>query len=174
MRGLLLIDLQKDFVEMGGALYFLGAEKVLPPVLELVEEYKRRNLPIITTQDWHDEGDEEFKIWPKHCIKKSKGAELVEPLRELLEGYDNHIAVYKTRYSAFYGTKLEEILKSRNIDEIEVCGVVTHICVLFTVEELRNRDIKVIIRENGVASYDEGLHRCALRLMKDVLRVEVI
>ncbi|MEN3008343.1 isochorismatase family cysteine hydrolase [Pseudothermotoga sp.] len=174
MKALLLIDLQKDFVEAGGALYFSGAERVLSPVSELIEDYKRKNFPIITTQDWHEENDEEFKIWPKHCVKESKGAELTEPLKKLLTGYVNHIAIRKTRYSAFYGTNFEEVLKSKGISEVEVCGVVTHICVLFTVEELRNRGIKVIVRKDGVASYDEEFHKCALRLMKEVLRAEVI
>lgn len=174
MRALLLIDLQKDFVETGGALYFPGAESVLPPVLELVEKYKEENLPIITTQDWHEEDDAEFRIWPKHCVKNSDGAELVKPLKDALAGYEKHITIRKTRYSAFYGTNLDEIIKSYNIDEVEVCGVVTHICVLFTVEELRNRGIRTIVRKEAVASYDEDLHTCALRLMREILCAEVV
>ncbi|KAF2958957.1 cysteine hydrolase [Thermotoga sp. Ku-13t] len=174
MRALLLIDLQRDFVEPGGALYFPKAESVLLPVLNLVEKYKQENLPIITTQDWHEEDDAEFRIWPKHCVKNTHGAELVKQLKDSLAGYQKHIAVRKTRYSAFYGTDFEEILKSHGIDEVEVCGVVTHICVLFTVEELRNRGIRTIVRKEGVASYDESLHTCALRLMSEVLRAEVV
>jgi nicotinamidase/pyrazinamidase len=174
VRALLLIDLQRDFVEPGGALYFPGAEGVLPPVLSLVEEYKRHNLPIITTQDWHEEDDAEFQIWPKHCVKNSSGAELVKVLKESLSGYTKHVSIHKTRYSAFYGTNFEKIIESYGIDEVEVCGVVTHICVLFTVEELRNRGVKTIVRKDGVASYDKDLHVCALRLMHEILRAEVI
>ena len=174
MRALLLIDLQRDFVEPGGALYFPGAESVLPPVLDLVKKYREQNLPIITTQDWHEENDAEFQIWPKHCVKDGAGAELVKALKESLSGYEKHLTVRKTRYSAFYGTNFEKIIESYGIDEVEVCGVVTHICVLFTVEELRNRGIRTIVRKDAVASYDEGLHACALKLMREILRAEVI
>ncbi|HBT40097.1 MAG: Isochorismatase hydrolase [Thermotoga sp. 50_1627] len=174
MRALLLIDLQRDFVEPGGALYFPNAESVLPPVLDLVKKYREQSLPIITTQDWHEENDAEFQIWPKHCVKDSAGAELVKALKESLLGYEKHLTVRKTRYSAFYGTNFEEIIESYKIDEVEVCGVVTHICVLFTVEELRNRGIRTIVRKDAVASYDEDLHVCALKLMREVLRAEVV
>ncbi|PLV59200.1 cysteine hydrolase family protein [Thermotoga sp. KOL6] len=174
MKALLVIDIQRDFVDKEGSLYFDGAEKVIEPVLKLVEEFKEHKLPIITTQDWHSLDDPEFNIWPKHCIENTNGARLTERLEKALEGYDLHFPVKKNRYSAFYNTNLEEIIKKNNIDEVFVCGVVTHICVLFTVEELRNREIPVKIVTEGVASYDEELHKFALREMKEILGAELI
>ncbi|PLV56611.1 cysteine hydrolase family protein [Thermotoga sp. SG1] len=174
MKGLLVIDVQRDFVDKDGALYFEGAEKVIEPVLKWVEDFKKESFPIITTQDWHDPDDKEFNIWPKHCVAETDGARLTEKLEKLLEGYPQHFSVKKNRYSAFYNTDLEKIIKEKHIDEVYVCGVVTHICVLFTVEELRNRDITVKIITEGVASYDEELHRFALREMKEILGAELI
>jgi len=174
VRALLVIDLQRDFVDRGGALYFEGAEKVIDPILRWVEDFKKENLPIITTQDWHDPNDKEFDIWPKHCVADTDGARLTEKLEKALKDYPHHFSVRKNRYSAFHNTDLEKIIKEKHINEMYVCGVVTHICVLFTVEELRNRDIPVKIITEGVASYDEELHRFALREMKEILGAELI
>ncbi|MGJ8454217.1 cysteine hydrolase family protein [Pseudothermotoga sp. U03pept] len=174
MRALVVIDMQNDFVKPGGALYFTGAEEVIAPVVELVKEAKKRSELIITTQDWHEPDDAEFKIWQRHCVKNTEGAKIVEPLMNELKYYEKHIKIHKTRYSAFYGTNFDEILKEHPIDEVDLCGVVTHICVLFTAEELRNRQIPVKLHQKAVASYDDELHRCAIRMMKEVLNVEVV
>lgn len=174
MRALLVVDVQRDFVDRGGRLYFEGAEKVVPVVVDWVERFKRENLPIITTQDWHSVDDPEFKIWPPHCVEGTSGARLTEELEKALTGYEKHFAVKKSRYSAFYNTNMDELLRELSVDEVYVCGVVTHICVLFTVEELRNRDVAVKIITDGVASYDEEFHRVALRLMEEVLGAKPI
>ena len=174
MRALLIVDLQRDFVDREGALYFEGAEKVVDYIVELARKFREEDLPIITTQDWHDENDKEFEVWPRHCVAGSEGARLTEKLEEVLKGYNRHYYIRKTRFSAFYKTNFEELIKDLDLDEFEVAGVVTNICVLFTVEELRNRDLKVILHEKGVTSYDGDLHRFALREMKEVLGVEII
>ncbi len=174
MKALVIVDLQRDFVDPGGALYFEGAEKVIDYIVELVEEFKSKGLPIITTQDWHDENDREFQVWPKHCVAGSEGARLTEKLEKALEGYEKHYSIKKTRFSAFYKTNFDDLIKEIGIDEFEVVGVVTNICVLFTVEEMRNRDIPVKVHEKGVTSYDEELHRFAIRQMKEVLGVEMV
>ncbi|MBB6063438.1 nicotinamidase/pyrazinamidase [Thermosipho japonicus] len=174
MKALMIIDMQNDFAKKGGALYFEGAEKVIPKITDLIKEAKSRNLPIILTQDWHDENDKEFEIWPKHCIKNTAGAMIVSEIQELLNDYNNVYYIKKTRYSAFYKTDLENILENLSIDEVNVVGLVSNICVLFTVEELRNRDIKVNLYKNGTDSYDKQLHNAALKIMSQVLQAKIL
>lgn len=174
MRTLLLIDLQNDFVEPGGVLYFDGAEKVIPFVLEKIRYFRENGWPIITTQDWHEIDDEEFKMFPKHCVKGTHGAMLQADVLEALDGYEKHYKIFKKRYSAFFGTNFDKLIKEHNFDNFEVCGVVTNICVLFTVEELRNRDLKVKVYREGVDSYDKNLHNFALDIIEKVLGAEVI
>ena len=77
--------------------------------------------------------------------------------------------ILKQRYSAFYQTNLEE--KLVGIDEVVLVGVCTNICVLFTAEELCNRDKRVIIYKDAVASFDKKAHENALAEMKNVLGV---
>ncbi|WP_287809763.1 isochorismatase family cysteine hydrolase [Kosmotoga sp.] len=168
------MDLQKDFVEPGGALFVDGSRKIFPVVLELIDRFKRQGLPIITTMDFHEQNDPEFEYWPPHCVKGTKGVELADVVKRELEGYEKHYTIKKRKYSAFYQTKFDALIRELDLDEFHVAGVVTNICVLFTVEELRNRELKVVLYEKGVISYDNDLHRFALRQMKEVLNVEVI
>ncbi|MGC8820478.1 MAG: cysteine hydrolase family protein [Fervidobacterium sp.] len=174
MKALLIVDLQNDFAKPGGALYFPGAENVISGIIKLVKEFKLQNLPIIYTKDWHEDKDYEFDIWGVHCLHDTHGSEIVDELKDTLYGYKHVYEVRKSRYSGFYGTNLEQILKDLNITEVHVGGLVTHICVLFTVEELRNRGIETIVHSDCVDSFDKPMHEFALREMKEVLLAKVI
>ena len=174
LKALLLIDLQNDFIDPNGALYFEGAEGIIPFVIKKIEEFKEEDLPIITTQDWHNLDDEEFKLFTKHCVMNTWGAMLQHDIEKALEGYKKHYKITKKRYSAFFRTNFDGLIEDLKLYEIEVCGVATNICVLFTVEELRNRNLKVKVYKDGVKSYDDNLHKFALDTMERVLGVEVI
>ncbi|MFN3692371.1 MAG: cysteine hydrolase family protein [Fervidobacterium sp.] len=174
MEALIIVDLQNDFAKPGGALYFSGAENVIQPIIKLVKEFKIRNLPIIYTRDWHEDNDYEFGIWGVHCLHDTPGSEIVDELKCELEGYKNVFEIKKSRYSGFYGTNMENLLKQLNIDTVHIGGLVTHICVLFTVEELRNRGIETIVHSDCVDSFDKDMHNFALREMKEVLLAKII
>jgi len=174
VKALLIVDLQNDFAKPGGALYFPGAENVIPPITELVERFKERDLPIIYTRDWHEDNDYEFSIWGTHCLHDSIGSEIVDEVKKSLQDYEKAYEIKKSRYSAFYGTDLENLLRNMDIDEVHVGGLVTHICVLFTVEELRNRGIETYVRSDCVNSFDKFMHDFALKEMKEVLLADII
>jgi nicotinamidase/pyrazinamidase len=113
-------------------------------------------------------------VWGTHCLRDSEGSKIVDELSNALKDYDNVYEIKKSRYSAFYQTNLQDILTSMNIDEVHVGGLVTHICVLFTVEELRNRGIRTYVHSECVDSFDKSMHEFALREMKEVLLADVI
>ncbi|MDI6641914.1 MAG: isochorismatase family cysteine hydrolase, partial [Elusimicrobiota bacterium] len=119
--------------------------------------------------DAHKEDDLEFKIFPKHCIDGTKGAEIIEELRPKSED----IIVKKTRYSGFYNTNLSQILKENKVSEVELVGVCTSICVMDTAGELRNRDYKVIVYKDGVADFDPKAHSFALERMEKIYGCKV-
>jgi len=161
----------KDFMDSEGVLYCgEDSEKIIPFVKNKIQEFKDDNYPVIFIADSHKENDKEFEMFPKHCIKGSEGAKILEEL--LIE---DALVVKKSRYSGFFNTKLEELICSygKNVG-VHVVGVCTNICVMYTVEELRNRDIKTYVYKDGVASFDLEAHEFALNQMESVLGAEII
>lgn len=167
-----MLDMLKGFCEEGRPLY-VGKmiRDVAPFVLRRVREYERNREPIIFVADSHDPDDEEFRMFPPHCVRGSDEAEIIDELRPAAK---RHKIVLKKRYSAFFGTTLENALDGIKPDVVEVVGVCTNICVLYTVEELRNRDYRVVVPRKGVATFDKRAHDFALDQMESVLGAEIV
>jgi len=172
MRALFVVDMLRAFLEPGRPLYCGDeARKIIPFVRRKVEEFKKAGEPVYFICDSHDEDDAEFKRFPKHAVKGTEEARLIPELEDLAEGA---IFIYKRRYSAFYDTVLDDYFRANRPDVVEVVGVATNICVLYTVEELCNRDIPVRVFREGVASFDRGAHEWALAQMERVLGAEIV
>jgi nicotinamidase-related amidase len=87
---------------------------------------------------------------------------------------EEDLVIEKKRFSGFYDTELDGVLKDLAPDEVWVVGVCTSICVMDTVGDLCNRDIPVVVVENGVADFDEEFHRFALARMERVYGAKII
>ena len=72
------------------------------------------------------------------------------------------LVVHKTRYSGFFRTDLDRLLKARGIDTLVVCGVTTECCVDSTVRDAFHLDYQVFIAADACASYNQGVHDAAL------------
>ncbi len=171
---LLVIDMLYDFLDPEGAL-FCGSEarRIIPLAKKHIEEFASAGNPIIAVKDAHKPNDLEFKRFPKHAVKGTKGAELIPEIAEALAKAPIVEQIEKTRYSAFFNTNLDSLLKFWQVNEAHVVGVCTNICVLYTVEELRNRDIKTVVYRSSVASFDRSAHEWALGQMQSVLGAQV-
>ena len=164
------MDMVIGFMEEDHVLYCGDAARdIIPPVCSLIEQHHNANSPVIFVCDSHDPDDLEFEIFPKHCIKGTEEAELIHELHEY-DGY--HLP--KRRYSAFFDTDLDKRLSELNTETVTICGVCTDICVMHTAADARNRDYKVNVYADGVASFDLDAHRIALKHMEDILGVRVI
>ena len=169
---LIVVDMLDGFLRPGRALYCgPQSEAIIPFVRSKVEEYGKSGEPVIFVADNHEPEDLEFQRFPKHCVAGTKESEVVSELQGLAK---NSIYLPKQRYSAFFGTDLEKRLKKLKPDLVEVVGVCTNICVLYTVEELRNRDIPTRVYRRGVASFDNEAHEWALKQMQSVLGAEIV
>ena len=115
-------------------------------------------------------------MFPPHCVEGSGEDEVVPELRELAA--QGHV-LRKRRYSGFYGTRLDQVLREIGPDVVEVVGVCTDICVLHTVADLRNRDIPVVVRADMVETYDgpghdgDEVNAFALAHLRDILGARV-
>lgn len=171
-RCLIVLDMLKGFCEEGRPLYVgESIKRVISFVVRRVREYESNHEPVIFIADSHDPDDEEFRMFPPHCVRGTEETELIDELRPLAE---EHRIVFKKRYSSFFGTTLESELAELGPDVVEIIGVCTNICVLYTVEELRNRDYRVVVPREGVATFDERAHEFALEQMESVLGAEIV
>ncbi|MDQ4005946.1 MAG: cysteine hydrolase, partial [Actinomycetota bacterium] len=86
----------------------------------------------------------------------------------------------KRRYSAFYETELEQVLKDLRPDEVHIVGFCTDICVLHTTSDLRNRDFDVVVRSEGCETFDapghdhDEINRWALGHIENILGARVV
>ena len=85
-------------------------------------------------------------------------SELDPRMDQRLEDY----VLDKTRYSSFYNTSLEVILRGLGVDTLIVCGVTTEICVESTIRDAYFRDFKIIVPKDAVAAMDIGRHKGTL------------
>ncbi len=161
---LVVIDMQKDFCYEDGALFVGDAvEEIILRIKALIEKVTRKNL--IFTQDWHSSDDEEFDVWGRHCIRDTKGAEIIDELF-LKEAY----AVKKQKYSAFFGTDLDLHLKEKGIRSLIIVGVVTNICVLHTAIDASLRGYEIMVPGDCVAALSDYEQEYGLRHIKCVLK----
>lgn len=169
---LIVVDMLKGFCEPGRPLDCGDAARAIIPRIRahIEQQYNPDNLPVVFLQDSHEQDDPEFEMFPVHCVIGTEEPDIVP---ELVGVARSEVVVPKNRYSGFHGTPLDEIIAERAPDLVEVCGVCTNICVLYTVEELRNRYYKVRVLKDMVASFDEAAHEFALGQMATVLGAEV-
>jgi nicotinamidase/pyrazinamidase len=161
----LVVDMQRGFLEEGYPL-FCGeaARAVIPRVQELLDRELARGSTIIFTADAHAPDDKEFQMWPPHCVKGTREAEIIPELASYVGQ-----RIDSARYSAFFGTDLAQRLEELQPDMIHVCGVCTDICVLHTVADARCRDYDVVVYTDCVATFDEQMHQFGLKHIGDIL-----
>lgn len=171
MRVLVVVDYQNDFVD--GSLGSQDAVSIEANVHRLAESYLKSGGDVVFTMDTHDSGylgtREGMMLPVEHCIEGSVGWRIHGSLEEISR--DPRCRVI--RKSTFGSAELMEILK--DYDEIEVCGLVTNICVIANavIARTANPEARVIVRRDCVASNDRGLGEKALDVMRS-LQVEVI
>ncbi|MFC1901759.1 nicotinate phosphoribosyltransferase [Chloroflexota bacterium] len=164
-NAVLVVDMLRGFLEEGCPLYCgARARRIIPNIKTLLEREQAKGSKIFYICDSHDPDDLEFRMFPPHCVAGTAEAEVIPELA----GYPGEV-IPKRRYSAFYGTELEEKLRQLKPEKIIVCGVCTDICVCHTVANARNRDYQVEVPVDCVASFDEKAHYFALEHMEKVL-----
>ena len=164
----LVVDMQKDFCYEDGALFVGDAvRRIIPNIKALLEDARRKGLPLIFTQDWHSPEDDEFAVWGRHCVEYTRGAELIDELAEVEERV---FVVRKTKYTAFFETELEAHLREKGIKKLIIVGVATNICVLHTAIDASLRGFEIIIPEDCVAALSNYEQEYSLYHIKNVLK----
>lgn len=169
-KALIIVDMLNDFVDKKGALYC--GDTVLPIIPFIRQRLKasrdRKDL-VVFLQDSHEQNDKEFERFPKHSVTGSWGSEIIPQLSPL----PRETIIPKKRFSGFFETDLENVLKAAGVSKVEVVGVCTSICVMDTVGGLANRDYKVTVPVKGVADFNPELHQFSLKRMEQVYGADV-
>ena len=169
-KALIIVDMLNDFLDKKGALYCGDtARLIIPFIQERLTSYRNHKDLVMYLQDSHDENDKEFEKFPKHSVAGTWGCEVIPELSP----QDGERLIPKKRYSGFYGTDLEHVLKSAGIDNVEVVGVCTSICVMDTVGGLANRDYNITVPVKGVADFDPEMHQFSLKRMEKIYGADV-
>ena len=142
------IDSQLDFLYPAGALYVPGAERIVPAIARLNRFASERGIPVVSTTDAHTENDQEFQVWPHHCVAGTWGQRKAEatlldrrvvvPNRpgEIAIDGARQIIVEKQGVDVFAAPNLARVIEKLGGGEYVVYGVVTEICVLYAVRGL--------------------------------------
>ena len=180
-KALLNIDYTNDFVAEDGALTCGKPGQVLEDyIVQLTKEFHEQGDYIAFLIDLHFENDThhpESELFPPHNIAGTEGRNLYGQLEALYQEIkdDANVEYFdKTRYSAFTGTNLELQLRARKIEELHIVGVCTDICVLHTAVDAYNRGFKIVVHEQGVASFNQAGHEWALGHFTDTLGGKVV
>ena len=161
----LVIDMVRGFLEEGYPLYCgERARRIIPNVQRLLERELARGSTVFFLCAHPTPADPEFNMFPPHCIEGTAETEVIPELAR----YQGEI-IPKRRFSAFFDTPLEGKLSQLKPEKLIICGVCTEICVLHTVSDARNRDYKVEVPVDCVASFDEKAHHFALGQMEHTL-----
>lgn len=157
---LIVVDVQNDFCP-GGALGVEEGDKVIPVLNKWIQEFGRRRLPVVFTQDWHPSNHSSFRqeggIWPPHCVQNTWGAELHMDLivggEICRKGYHPEIEAYSGFDGAMGGEggqPLDAWLKTQGVRRLYIGGLATDYCVKATVLDALGKGYEVMVIRDGV------------------------
>jgi len=171
-KAVIIIDLLNDFVT--GDLKSDRAKRVIPKLKKLIETARKRNIPVIYSNDAHYPQDVEVvEKWGKHAIKGTKGAEVIPELKPAAKDY----IVEKRTYSGFYETGLDSLLRSlyhgEGVKTVILGGLHTNICVRHTAADAFFRGYKIIIAKDGVEAFTEEDQKEGLKYLEYVYNAKI-
>jgi isochorismate hydrolase len=152
---LLTIDMQN---------YFRGiAQPVLKNIFRVIQICRSKNIPVIFTQHGHTDPDSDGGLlgewWGELIVSGTEDWKFIPEMR--IEPNDTAIA--KKRYSAFFGTDLDKILRSRGFQDLIISGVMTNLCCETTARDAFMKDYRVFFLIDGTATRKSELHLATLK-----------
>ena len=171
-KALLVIDMLNDFVLEGAPLEVPQNRDILPALSRRIRSSRAAGISVIFVCDEHLPDDPEFSRmgWPPHAVRGTDGARVVAELAP----QDSDYVVLKKTYSSFFETELDPLLTSLGVEELEVTGCVSNICVMSAVADAALRGYRVLVPVDSVASIDESDGAFAFRQMEDVYGATVV
>ena len=181
---LVVIDMQRDFVDPGGFGEALGNDvsllrKAIAPTKRVLDAVRGRGMLVIHTREGHRPDLTDLPLSKKVRGKLKAGIGDAGPMgRILVRGEYGHDiidelkpapgepVIDKPGKGAFYATDLDALLHNRGIKQLVVCGVTTEVCVNTSVREANDRGYDCLVLEDCVGSYFPEFQVAALKMIK--------
>lgn len=148
---LVVVDMINEFCKPGGAMVLPGYEALMPAQQALIARARALDIPVIFVIDSHRKNMRRDREWAKRTPHGVEGTWATEIIEDLAPQPDD-IRVIKHRYSAFFQTDLDLVLKDMLIEQIVVFGVVTNICVRSTVHDAFFLGYDVVVPSDACAA----------------------
>ncbi len=181
---LLIIDMQRDFLEPGGFGETLGNDvsqlaRAVGPIAAVLAAARKANMLVIHTREGHlpdmsdappakvERGAPSLRIGDpgpmgRILIRGKAGHDIIPDLYPV----QGEVVIDKPGKGAFYATELGAILQKRGIANLLVCGVTTEVCVNTTVREANDRGYRCVVLSDCCASYFPEFHEMGLKMIK--------
>ena len=156
---LLVLDVQEYFLRETSHAFVPSAPAILPNIQSLIRVFYAHDRPVIFTRHVNTDGDAGMmSSWWRELIR------VESPDSAVIASLDasNGIIIPKTQYDAFYNTSLEDVLRSRGVEQVVVTGVMTHLCCETTARSAFVRGFEVFFCVDGTATYTEEAHWASL------------
>ena len=159
---LLVVDMQEFFLDPDSPTFTCGGLAVLPNVKRLIEAFRSADRPVIFTRHVHHPGLLDAGImawwWEGMCVEGSPESEVHHEIAPL----PGEKVVMKHRYSAFYNTDLETVLRCTGVKDLVITGIMTNMCCESTARDAYYRDYRIFIPADGTGSINEEMHVASL------------
>jgi nicotinamidase-related amidase len=181
---LVIIDMQRDFMEPGGFGETLGNDvsqlaRAVKPIANLLAAARKSGMLVVHTREGHlpdlsdappakvERGAPSRRIGDpgpmgRILIRGEVGHDIIPELYPL----DSEIVIDTPGKGAFYATELGDLLQRYGIENLLVCGVTTEVCVNTTVREANDRGYRCVVISDGCASYFPEFHDMGLKMIK--------
>lgn len=177
---LLVVDMQRGFVDSGQAMEVPPAREIVPAIRALLDGFRARRLPVVFTEftyspavpvlvgELHPEhrpatpgAPRGFGVPSSSCLEGDPSARTIGALAPR----PDELVVRKRWYDAFAGTELDGALRARGVTSLVVTGTMTDICVLSTVVGAFNHEYRISVVADGVATLWPEIQRAALDII---------
>jgi nicotinamidase-related amidase len=159
---LLIVDMQQFFLDPQSPTFTCGGHAILPQLKRLLAAFREAERPVLFTRHVHHPDRLDAGImgwwWEGMCVEGSPESEVHPDLRPL----PREKVILKHRYSAFYNTDLDTVLRCLKIEDLVIAGVMTNMCCESTAREAYYRDYRVFFPADGTGSVTEEMHVASL------------
>ncbi len=159
---LLVIDMQKYFLDPASPTFTCGGLAILPTLQRLIGVFRETGLPVIYTRHVHHPNRLDAGImgwwWEGMCLEGSPESDVHHDIAPLFE----EKVILKHRYSAFYNTDLETVLRCLKVEDIVISGIMTNMCCESTARDAYYRDYRVFFLADATGTINEEMHMASL------------